>query len=84
MERAIIDFLKMNDVEYKESIRLSTISPIRIGGCAEIVAYPNSEEQLTSLICFLENKKLTSISSCFPYPHSRSTNLEKQEQKKHS
>lgn len=58
MERTIIDFLKMNDVEYKESIRLSTISPIRIGGCAEIVAYPNSEEQLASLICFLENEKI--------------------------
>ena len=58
MEKKLIDFLKMNDVEYKENICLSSISPIKIGGCAWIVAYPNSEEKLIRLACFLENEKI--------------------------
>ncbi len=55
MNREILDFLKMNDVEYKERRRLADVSPIRIGGEADIMAYPDSEEKLIGLIAFLEN-----------------------------
>ncbi len=57
MNREIIDFLKMNDVEYKEELKLSKISPIKIGGAADTVAYPKSEEELVMLVEFL-NKSI--------------------------
>ena len=38
MGREILDFLKMNDVEYKEELSLAEISPIRIGGKVKIIA----------------------------------------------
>ena len=59
MIREVSGFLKMNDVEYKEGRLLSNISPINIGGRADLVAYPNSENDLISLIAFLENIKIS-------------------------
>ena len=58
MNREILDFLKMNDVDYKEGQSLAKISPIKIGGVANIVAYPDSEVKLVRLIAFLEDVKM--------------------------
>ena len=58
MKREITDFLKMNDVEYKEDYRLSLISPIKIGGSALFVAYPSSADKLIKLVAFLEKAKI--------------------------
>ena len=54
MNREIIVFLKMNDVEYKENLKLSKISPIKIGGAADVVVYPRGEEELVKLVGFLD------------------------------
>ena len=59
MIREVSGFLKMNDVEYKEGKLLSNISPINIGGRADLVAYPNNENDFISLIAFLENIKIS-------------------------
>ena len=58
MRDEILDFLKMHDVKYKEKIKLSTISPIRIGGESDIVAYPSSEEKLVKLSILLQKNKI--------------------------
>ena len=58
MSREILDFLKMNDVEYKEELSLAEISPIRIGGKVKIIAYPNSEIKLVKLSAFLQENKI--------------------------
>ncbi len=47
------EFLKMNDVEYIEDVKLSSISPIRIGGNAKIIAYPNSAVKYVQVLRFL-------------------------------
>ncbi|MBO7197033.1 MAG: UDP-N-acetylmuramate dehydrogenase [Clostridia bacterium] len=57
MKREIIDFLKMNDVEYKTNYKLSLDSPIRIGGWASVLALPDSCEKLIKLIKFLNKSK---------------------------
>ena len=54
----VMDFLKMNDVKYKENASLKRISPIGIGASAKIVAYPDSEEKLVLLLRFLGNVKI--------------------------
>ena len=53
MVEYICEFLKMNDVEYKENQSLSKISPIRIGGAASVVAYPASTYQYMQILRFL-------------------------------
>ena len=58
MQRELSDFLKMHDVEYKENLPLSSISPIGIGAEADAVVYPRDVEQLVSLLGFLENGKI--------------------------
>ena len=58
MHRGIVDFLKMNDVEYKEGLSLARISPINIGPKAFAVVYPDSPEKLTCLITFLNKSKI--------------------------
>ena len=58
MSREILDFLKMNDVEYKEGLSLAEISPIRIGEKAKIVAYPSGETKLLMLSLFLKKNKI--------------------------
>lgn len=49
----VLEFLKMNDVEYKENIKISLFSPIKIGGIARIVAYPDSALKYIEIIRFL-------------------------------
>lgn len=58
MQREILDFLKMHDVEHKENLSLATLSPIKIGGNASIVAYPKTSDKLVDLIGFLEKTKI--------------------------
>lgn len=58
MNREILDFLKMNDVEYKEGFCLAEISPIKIGQEAFAVAYPNSYGKLIDLANFLNDNKI--------------------------
>ncbi len=58
MHREILDFLKMNDVEYKSGLGLKEISPIKIGGRATVVAYPDNQSKLICLVNFLDNIKI--------------------------
>ena len=52
------EFLKMNDVEYKENASLSAMSPIRIGGSARIIAYPDSALKYIQVLRFLKAVKI--------------------------
>ena len=61
MYREIIDFLKLNDVEYKENLKLGEISTVGIGGTSDFVAYPDSKERLILLLSFLKNNKIRYI-----------------------
>lgn len=54
----IKQFLKMNDVEYRENEKLSCFSVIRIGGNARIIAYPNSAVKYVSVLRFLRNLEI--------------------------
>lgn len=58
MSREISEFLKMNDVEYKENLKISSISPIHIGEYADFVIFPDSEEKLIELVRFFNKNKL--------------------------
>ena len=58
MTKEITDFFKMNDVKYKENYRLSLISPIKIGGQARYVAYPNTNVSLVGVVNFLQKNKI--------------------------
>lgn len=58
MQGEILDFLKKHDVKYKENINLSVISPVRIGGEAKIVAYPDEESKLCELVSFFRKLKI--------------------------
>lgn len=58
MHREILDFLKMNDVEYKEGFCLAEISPIKIGPKAVAVFYPNSFDKLILLVNFLDSYQI--------------------------
>ncbi len=57
MIKEIVDYLKVNDVEYKENYPLSKLSSVRIGNDAFIVAYPKDVSNLIHLINFLESSK---------------------------
>ena len=56
MTEEILGFLKANDVKYTRDEYLSWLSTVRIGGMADIVAYPDSEDKLIRLVEFLEEK----------------------------
>ena len=45
--------MKKHDVNYKRNFKISDISSIKIGGNADIVAYPKKEEELIALVDFL-------------------------------
>ena len=49
------EYLKKNDVEFKEKIKIKDFSTIKIGGPAAIVAYPDTEVKLFGLLSFLRN-----------------------------
>lgn len=51
--RELKEFLKLNDVEYKEEVKIADYSPIKIGGVASITIFPDNEEKLILLIDFL-------------------------------
>ena len=51
----MFDFLKKHDVNYKRNLKISDISSIKIGGPADVIAYPKTEEQLTKTLDFLES-----------------------------
>jgi UDP-N-acetylmuramate dehydrogenase len=56
--KEIIDFFKMNDVEYRENGDLSVISPIKIGCNAFALVYPKSNEELIGICNFLQDLKI--------------------------
>ena len=58
MIREILDFLKMNDVKYRENFKLSLISPIKIGGQTTFLAYPKNANELIKIVNFLGNNKI--------------------------
>ena len=58
MNRKIVEYLKMNEVEYKERFSLAKLSSVRIGGEAEILAFPDNLRKLVSLVTFLEKTKI--------------------------
>lgn len=46
MREEFLDFLKMNEVEYKENVKLKDYSSIKIGGLAPLVVFPDSESKM--------------------------------------
>ena len=50
-----MDYLKMNDVEYRKNVEIKSISSVKIGALADVVAFPNSEEKLVQIVRFFEN-----------------------------
>lgn len=56
--KEIIDFFKMNDVEYRENGDLSIVSPIKIGCNAFALVYPKSNEELIGICNFLQDLKI--------------------------
>jgi len=54
----IKQFLKMNDVEYKENEKLSKFSAIRIGGNARLIALPDSADKYVAILRFLGKSKI--------------------------
>ena len=45
----------MNDVEYRKNVEIKSISSVKIGALADVVAFPNSEEKLIQIVRFFEN-----------------------------
>jgi UDP-N-acetylmuramate dehydrogenase len=58
MKKDLLDFLKVNEVEYKENVETKHFSPIKIGGIADIVIYPDSEIKMISAFNFLSENKI--------------------------
>lgn len=58
MERELFDFLKMNEVEYKEDLRLCDCSSVRIGGVASVVLFPDTDSKLITALDFLWKNKI--------------------------
>ena len=58
MTRELSDFFKLNDVKYKGNYQLSLISPIKIGGNARYVAYPDKVNKLIKVVDFLRKNKI--------------------------
>lgn len=56
--RDISYFFEMNDVEYKENYLISLISPVKIGGQARFIAYPNSHQKLLLTVDFLRTNEI--------------------------
>ena len=69
MNELISDYLKMKDVEFLKDYRLSRLSTVRIGGIADVVAFPKNIGELCSALDFcLKNeifcKNPRCITSC--------------------
>ena len=52
--RAFLSELEKGKIEYKKDVQLSVVSSFRVGGVADAVAYPDSEEKLIRTICLAE------------------------------
>ena len=59
MRYSFLEFLKMNEVEYKERMFIKEISPIRIGGIAKVIVYPDSFSKMILTVNFLVENKIT-------------------------
>ncbi len=58
MNERLLDFLKMNDVEYREGESLSALSSVKIGGKADLSVSPRTEAQLSGLLSFLGKENI--------------------------
>ena len=58
MIQRVLDFFKDQDVEIYRSFDISRISSIGIGGVADLAVYPNTEQQLLSVLAFLEENEI--------------------------
>lgn len=50
-----MEYLKNNDVEFKEIVATSEFSSIRVGGIARVVAFPRDIKQFTDLLGLLDD-----------------------------
>ena len=53
----LFDFLIKKDVKYDINQPMSQYTSVRIGGCASVVAFPKTEDQLVDLVRFLVQEK---------------------------
>ena len=58
MTQRFIDFLKEQDVEFKEGFDIKSVSSIGIGGKAKVAVFPSSEEELLKAVKFLLNSNM--------------------------
>ena len=58
MKKDLLDFLIINEVEYKENVVAKNFSPVKIGGNVNIVIYPDNERKIISALDFLEENKI--------------------------
>ena len=58
MEEKLLNFLKMNEVEYKENLWLKNYSSVKIGGMASLVLFPDTVEKIITAIDFLVENKI--------------------------
>ncbi len=54
----IKEYLKTEDVEYKENVKISAISPINIGGNAHIVILPKNKTDIAKILGFLDGDNI--------------------------
>lgn len=59
MRCSFLEFLKMNEVEYKEKVFIREISPVRIGGIAKVIVYPDNFAKMILTVNFLVENKIT-------------------------
>ena len=52
----IKEYLKANDVEYKENFKLSRISRIKTGGNAKILILPENKADFLKMLMFFKKK----------------------------
>ena len=55
MTDSLKEYLKMNDVEFKERVNLSGMSSVKIGALARLVLYPKNEEMMILIVSHLSN-----------------------------
>ena len=58
MEEKLLNFLKMNEVEYKENLWLKNYSSVKIGGMASLVLFPDTVEKIITALDFLVENKI--------------------------
>ena len=58
MNKELLEFLKMQDVEYRENALLSHFSSVKIGGETEIIVFPDTEIKLKEILKFLEKSEI--------------------------